>query len=128
MSPIRMGKIEKSPRMALDAIKAFNDRNMDRFSGVLADVCELDWLSPEPDGMRFAGKGAILSAAARLFAQRPDFRIEVKELHNAGSVCVCEGVIRWTDSSDVARHLSVAAVFVIRGETISSVRFYSKRL
>ena len=71
MSPYRMSKIERAPRLVLEFNQARNRHDVAAMVKLISDDCVLEPADPAPDGTVYTGKQAIAQYWHDFFRQSP---------------------------------------------------------
>jgi ketosteroid isomerase-like protein len=117
----------RATRTAVDRFNiAFGQQDIDALTGMVTDDCVFDTTEPAPDGTRFAGRDAVLTAWRAFFESSPGAVFETEEIFACGDRCVVRWRYTW-DAQDVqGGHVRGIDVFRVRNDLIAEKLSYVK--
>ena len=99
MSPYRLSKVEKTIRLVLEYIEAFNRHDVVGMGEMISEGCILDLPNPAPDGTKHVGKEAFVNYWNDFFQQKPTTHLEIEEIFYWGTRCVTRWRLEWEDNA-----------------------------
>jgi steroid delta-isomerase-like uncharacterized protein len=126
MSPVRMGKIENSMRLALAFNDAFNRHNVPAMIALMSDDCVFENTSPAPDGTRYEGKEAVTQFWEEFFIASPHARIKIEDIFGMGMRCIVHWRYTRADTKGNEGHVRGVDIFKLKDGLITEKLSYVK--